>query len=341
MRVEICTTCVITSPFQRANLQNRVHNSLNKLFATTLSLSKYIGLTIFSLRSDNSIQFSVRSQQTFFIFLRVILTTSILQYEAFLREVESRFGEKSKTESFVLTLLEITIIISDALFISLLFVRRNCIIMFHRSLLDLIEYLSNSEYWNSSSVIKAIEYSTTLAVSVKKIIFGLFAFVAISMPVTYAEVMTGMEQYRENYWALVLPLPLLSNLWGYEMFLRHIGKLWLITLLHVLKITVEHISLLGNLNTPLLGKMNQLLQQFNEAFGIILVLEMLTLMIAITLICFQIIMWVARGNLGPVSFNLLLLGAHSFFIFAICEASSQVDIQVKYVKLLRVSASEI
>lgn len=117
-----------------------------------------------------------------------------------------------------------------------------------------------------------------------------------------------------------------------EIFVPHIGKLWIITLMHGLKLGV----ILAHLNSKwrsemalkLMESQTLLIQEFNETFGLVLAVNLFSMLLTCISILFQFFMWAFRGDPGAVFFNTATLVVNALVIFAFCRTASEMDTEV-------------
>lgn len=161
------------------------------------------------------------------------------------------------------------------------------------------------------------------------IIFGIFLYNEIGMSFFFGRAINSKFQYFPKRWSSI-PAPALSSFLGNLMVLRFCGKLWLITNIQSVKITVQLVQLKAEgqskLTLTLMTSVEQVIQQFNNAFEMILVEEVMSLVIICIIFSFEIIMWAVSGKLTAVLFQTLefCLGLCITFVIASTQLHTQV-----------------
>lgn len=152
--------------------------ALYKLFGLFLNHCKYFGLTIFSLRPDNSLGFSITSLPTLFATTRFFFTVFDAIFEKFIGNILENIAESS-THSFVLRVLSGCLYLSEVTFVLLQILQSRKIIPFHKNLTDFILALSNLEHASDKMLLRQfcveeIEQTFRYTSLVKRIIIGIF-----------------------------------------------------------------------------------------------------------------------------------------------------------------------
>lgn len=124
----------------------------------------------------------------------------------------------------------------------------------------------------------------------------------------------------------------MAIVWAIQLTIQHLGNLWILVLLRSLNIGVKLVhERTGGQDAGLTWRLYEIIREFNEAFGIILVGQIFNMLLISIIFSFQVITLLQRGYMLIASLNNLHLLLNSYMIFALCDASTQLDQQVKQV----------
>lgn len=312
-----------------------VHENLHKLVGASLRTSQYLGLTIFSLRGSNVLYVSIRSLPTICMLSRILVSVFI---SIFLDKPTSDLTENVRdscytTETFVMSLMSVNLFISDVIYTTSLILKRNKILNFYNKLMIFIEHVSTCD--KRAISIKLMQDGHKFISVMEKVTWGVFAFTVVGMISLIHETFAKLPAYQDKHPLIGALLPLLlPTFWGFEMIVRNITKLFIITILHCLKIGIILVHMPGadDKLEDLIRNMEateELVKEFNQTFDKILIADLFTLLVVITLVPFQMIIWISRGGLGPILFDTFIFLLHCFTIFELCNAGDQIAIHVQ------------
>lgn len=311
-----------------------IEKALYGLFGASLHPMENFGVGIFYLAPDNSLRFSLLSRSIIRMSFRAfaMFIVSVYQLTSLdLLGLVFRFGQ-SPTEIFVLVTFAANIIFSELIVIMIMILRRNKFIQFHG---NLTEFLKDTVNPNTPTPLQQfclteITRGQKLVSVAKKVICCFIVFTAIGIFFVCAT--SDITAYWESSWNVVM-LPLITSAWGSEFVTLYMYELWMVSLLHCLKVAAGVVHL-KSLDKPFivvesLGQLEKLLHQFNQTFGMTSAVHILSLLITIIVTLCQSPVMMMQGFPEFLFGNIFKTTLSVCIIFVICNKATHLETEVR------------
>lgn len=330
---------------------NLASQSVGKLVKTVVNSCKYLGLTIFSLTSQNELIFSYNSFSLISVVLRYVLMVLAFMYHEFCREIFEKLvkeGEGSKVQNFTDIVSAYNTFIIDGFSLTFIFLKRHKIVEFQRKLRTFFAEHTENSYSEQVKCSIMIDGSCKTVKMIRNVIVVSFIYKAASSEL-YSILLFFEPQLAtvEKTWKFYF-LPAFALFWSTAEKMRLISRLWNFSFLLCFKIgailtknKLDSFCYLTynqdhqqqhqrKLNEVL--KMNldleNLVSQFNEIFGLAFTSEIFSLILGIVLNVFSILIYLLSGNFVAFFHVGADIVVDSFLIYVICNAADSFEREV-------------
>ncbi|CAL8118180.1 unnamed protein product [Orchesella dallaii] len=315
-----------------------VQKALQKLFQVTLKPCQYLGLTIFSINQQNQLDFSIRSYYTFCVFLRIMVIVLAIIFYSYARDLlKEMFLSRSSTYDTTENLDALKTLISEGLGMTLIFMNRSKIINFQ---MLLTEFLGNFPKKYTKAFPILVDNICKQIWRVKIVILTTFFCNSAAISIGIFYVLLNLDLPFTNWPFEYFLMPVVSLSWNANQNLCPLSKLWLISLLHCLKMGAMAIKVrleyaIENVNekevTEILNsfvELESVVASYNEAFGWCNAIDVLSVIIGIVITLFQTIYLLIISNYVGANSCLLPFSLYSIIAFMIFNEGNEFEMKV-------------
>lgn len=293
---------------------------LHDLFTLVMTTSRLTGATMFILDSDTHLHFSCLDIAFFLLMVRTATSLFLIKYQPRAKMVMGWLvGYRSEIVDFVTDVLACMILIESVVGDLLIFFRRRKLISFQQNLKRiLLEIVDEPDSLREFQDLMK-QARTRISIMVK-LTLGLLFYYLIILPFLLRLVLLGKPQRLDIVDAMSLFC--LICLWSAASVILNFRRIWFISALHCVKIGVVLVSCQRDILSRC-QKLENLVKNFNEAFGPFMAAEMLVLLTAQFMIFFLQGMFVILGNFDLLASLILGFIVNFCIIFAICQEAEE------------------
>lgn len=335
--------------------QNPAIVSLHKLTLLSLSPSKYLGFTIFSLTPQTRLEFLYCSAPLYFAFSRHFFIIAALLLNRFSEDSIRKFfsfHEQTATETFCGSVIALNSFFADALSTYLVFLKRDKIIHFYQLIVTFFIYhtkdcsamqqVCSNLFENGCSRVRKFRWVIVVVFLFQLTVLLVLTFKRLSQPPWLdADIFTKTALH---FWAL---------LWVAAGTLRFMARIWIISLLFCFKVSAilvktklnqcfsetSDFDVGHNMDTKLIKilqmfqEMESLVEKFNDAFGFYLAIDMLSLVSCKVVYIFLMSLAFMKLEWSMVGQDILGLALFTIVLMRICDTAHRFTYHVSSTKI--------
>lgn len=336
----------LPGPANEDSPTQKIIETLHQLSYQSWCSCRLIGQTIFTLNSRSELIFFPCSLSVFIVIARFALAGLSIRFafgnEMMIQLFNTVFGKVTKLTYFCQRGQLLNSTFADLICVLALLYRRKEVPLFHRSLTEFIVDINRGDAEMGKITVAQLQETRKLVRRHQSLIIVAYGFQVVTG--SMLALMFGMNpppNVDANLWSEQLQtVPPLTLILSSVVILRLIGRFSLVSMFRVLETCAQVIetrliketgAASCNYSVPLFRcleryeKLETLVAELNGTFGAYLAMDLLSLIVANTILLFHLGTHLGSGAWAAVLNSLVILTIHLDITWAICSAAYRME----------------